>query len=189
MTHGDADQHCGAGDQPDEVPGAEAEGPSHPEQTRDKGHPGAASNEKRSVLHDAHTDHDSDAYTHPLGRSAEELCGEVGRESQVEMVDRTATDQLHQPHGLERESRTEAGQPQPRPPADRHAPAGNDQRVDATIPTAKENMAKLNMPYEPHVYEGAGHGFLRAQSQNDANAKAAKEAWPATIAFLKKQTE
>src|SRR5439155_9246308 len=62
---------------------------------------------------------------------------------------------------------------------------GNDARVDATIPTAKENMSKLNKTYEPHVYEGAGHGFLRAQSQNEANAKAAKEAWPATIAFLK----
>jgi carboxymethylenebutenolidase len=42
---------------------------------------------------------------------------------------------------------------------------GNDARVDATIPTAKENMSKLNKTYEPHVYEGAGHGFLRAQSR------------------------
>jgi len=66
---------------------------------------------------------------------------------------------------------------------------GNDARVDATIPTAKENMSKLNKTYDPHVYEGAGHGFLRAQSQSEANAKAAKEAWPATIAFLKEHTK
>jgi carboxymethylenebutenolidase len=66
---------------------------------------------------------------------------------------------------------------------------GNDARVDATIPTAKENMAKLNKTYDPHIYEGAGHGFLRAQSGSDANAKAAKEAWPATIAFLKEHTK
>src|SRR4051812_7194498 len=66
---------------------------------------------------------------------------------------------------------------------------GNDARVNMTIPTAKENMAKLNKTYEPHVYEGAGHGFLRAQAQSEANAKAAKEAWPATIAFLKEHTK
>jgi carboxymethylenebutenolidase len=62
---------------------------------------------------------------------------------------------------------------------------GNDARVNMTIPTARENMSKLNKTYDPHVYEGAGHGFLRAQSQSEANAKAAKEAWPLTIAFLK----
>jgi carboxymethylenebutenolidase len=66
---------------------------------------------------------------------------------------------------------------------------GNDARVNMTIPTAKENMSKLNKTYEPHVYEGAGHGFLRAQSQSEANAKAAKEAWPATIAFLREKTK
>src|SRR6266850_2752340 len=61
---------------------------------------------------------------------------------------------------------------------------GNDARVNATIPTAEENMKKLGKIYEPHIYEGAGHGFLRAQD-NPSNAKAAKEAWPLTIAFLK----
>src|SRR3954471_2918793 len=66
---------------------------------------------------------------------------------------------------------------------------GNDARVNATIPPAKENMSKLNKTYDPHIYDGAGHGFLRAQSQSEANAKAAKEAWPATIAFLKEHTK
>ncbi|HMF09804.1 MAG TPA: dienelactone hydrolase family protein [Thermoanaerobaculia bacterium] len=37
------------------------------------------------------------------------------------------------------------------------------------------------------MFEGAGHGFLRAQGERDgANLKAAREAWPLTIAFLKK---
>jgi carboxymethylenebutenolidase len=66
---------------------------------------------------------------------------------------------------------------------------GNDARVDATIPIAKENMSKDGKSYDPHVYDGAGHGFLRAQSQGQANATAAKQAWPATIAFLKEHTK
>jgi dienelactone hydrolase len=37
------------------------------------------------------------------------------------------------------------------------------------------------------VFDGAGHGFLRAQGgENGANLKAANEAWPLTIAFLRK---
>jgi len=67
---------------------------------------------------------------------------------------------------------------------------GDDERVDATIDPAKKIMEKQHKKYEPHVYAGAGHGFLRAQSQRDgANLKAAQQAWPATIAFLKKQLE
>jgi carboxymethylenebutenolidase len=65
---------------------------------------------------------------------------------------------------------------------------GDDERVDATIDPARKIMEKQHKKYEPHVYAGAGHGFLRAQSQRDgANLKAAQQAWPATIAFLKKQ--
>ena len=67
---------------------------------------------------------------------------------------------------------------------------GDDQRVNATIPVAREQMKKLNKAYEPHVYDGAGHGFLRAQSdRNGANLKAAQQAWPATIEFIRKNTE
>jgi len=65
----------------------------------------------------------------------------------------------------------------------------DDARVNMTIPTARENMSKLNKTYEPHVYEGAAHGFLRAQSQREANAKGAKEAWPTTITFLREHTK
>jgi dienelactone hydrolase len=38
------------------------------------------------------------------------------------------------------------------------------------------------------VYDGAGHGFLR-QSDSGANQKAAEQAWPATIEFLKENTK
>ena len=66
---------------------------------------------------------------------------------------------------------------------------GDDARVDATIEPTKAEMAKLGKSYEPHIYEGAGHGFLRAQSAKDgANLKAAKEAWPHTMAFIRQHT-
>jgi carboxymethylenebutenolidase len=63
---------------------------------------------------------------------------------------------------------------------------GDDARVDATIPPAAAEMKKLGKTYEPHVYEGAGHGFLRAQEdRGGANLKATREAWPRTLAFLR----
>jgi carboxymethylenebutenolidase len=67
---------------------------------------------------------------------------------------------------------------------------GNDARVNATIKPAEEKMKQLKKTYEPHVYEGAGHGFLRQQDgQNGANMKAAQEAWPATVKFLREHTK
>src|SRR5262245_21019213 len=63
---------------------------------------------------------------------------------------------------------------------------GDDARVDATIPPAEAEMKKLGKTYEPHLYEGAGHGFLRAQAdRNGANLKATQQAWPRMIAFLR----
>lgn len=65
---------------------------------------------------------------------------------------------------------------------------GNDARVTSTVePTAAE-MKKLGKSYETHVMEGAGHGFLKGQASSAANAKAAVDAWPLTIAFLTKNT-
>jgi carboxymethylenebutenolidase len=65
---------------------------------------------------------------------------------------------------------------------------GNDARVTSTVePTAAE-LKKLGKPYESHVMDGAGHGFLKGQASSEANAKAAADAWPLTIAFLKKNT-
>jgi carboxymethylenebutenolidase len=63
---------------------------------------------------------------------------------------------------------------------------GNDARVNATIPTAEEQMKKAGVAYHPHTFEGAGHGFLRQQDgQNGANMKATEQAWPVTIDFLR----
>jgi carboxymethylenebutenolidase len=65
---------------------------------------------------------------------------------------------------------------------------GNDARVTSTVEPTEAEMKKLRKVYEPHVMEGAGHGFLKGQAQNDANGKAAAGAWPLTIEFLKKHT-
>lgn len=57
---------------------------------------------------------------------------------------------------------------------------GNDQRVDATIPTATEQMKAAGKTYEPVVYEGAAHGFMRSGDQPGgpaADKKARDEAW------------
>jgi carboxymethylenebutenolidase len=67
---------------------------------------------------------------------------------------------------------------------------GSDMRVNATIPEAEAAMTRFGKSYTKHVYEGAGHGFLRQQDgQDGANAKAAAAAWPATVAFFRKQLE
>jgi carboxymethylenebutenolidase len=63
---------------------------------------------------------------------------------------------------------------------------GNDARINATIPATDSAMKALGKSYEHHIYEGAGHGFLRAQEgQEGANLRATQAAWPRTIAFLK----
>jgi carboxymethylenebutenolidase len=62
---------------------------------------------------------------------------------------------------------------------------GDDARVNATIDPAKAELAKLGRFYESHVYEGAGHGFLRQQDGREgANLEASQAAWPRTVAFL-----
>lgn len=64
---------------------------------------------------------------------------------------------------------------------------GSDARVVATVAPADSVMKKLHKVYEPHVFEGAGHGFLRAQTAKDgANMKATQQAWPATINWFRK---
>ena len=62
---------------------------------------------------------------------------------------------------------------------------GNDARINATIPATDSAMKRLGRAYEYQVFDGAGHGFLRAQDTNPANAAAAQQAWPKTVAFLK----
>jgi carboxymethylenebutenolidase len=67
---------------------------------------------------------------------------------------------------------------------------GNDNRITATVEPTKAEMKTLDKIYEPHVFAGAGHGFLRQQDgQDGANMKATQEAWPATIKFLREHTK
>jgi len=58
--------------------------------------------------------------------------------------------------------------------------AGNDARVTLTVPKTTEAMKAAGKIYEPVVYDGAGHGFMRAGEAPDANAankKACDDAW------------
>jgi carboxymethylenebutenolidase len=48
--------------------------------------------------------------------------------------------------------------------------AGNDARISATIPDTTAAMKAAGKVYEPVVYDGAGHGFMRAGEAPDANA-------------------
>jgi carboxymethylenebutenolidase len=65
---------------------------------------------------------------------------------------------------------------------------GNDARIGATIPGAKDAMKELGKTYEPVSYEGAGHGFMRAGEAPDAaeaNSKARAEAWERLKGLMK----
>lgn len=62
---------------------------------------------------------------------------------------------------------------------------GSDARINATIPATDSTMKQLGKSYEHHIFEGAGHGFLRGQDGNEANTAASVQAWPKTIAFLR----
>jgi len=64
-----------------------------------------------------------------------------------------------------------------------------DARIGRTIAPTEARMRALGKTYESHIFEGAAHGFLRAQTGNDgANMKATQQAWPLTVAWLKKYT-
>ena len=67
---------------------------------------------------------------------------------------------------------------------------GSDARINATVPATEAKMKELGKSYQPNTFEGAGHGFLRAQTgQDGANMKATMQAWPKTIGFLRQYTE
>jgi carboxymethylenebutenolidase len=65
----------------------------------------------------------------------------------------------------------------------------NDNRINSQIPKAEEMMKAAGKKYEPVIYKGAGHGFMRAGEQPDASAankKAREDAWTRIKEVLKK---
>ena len=66
----------------------------------------------------------------------------------------------------------------------------DDARVNKTIEPAQAAMKAAGKTYIPHIYEGAGHGFLRQQDGKDgANLKAAQQAWPETVKFIREHAK
>src|SRR5438067_11339468 len=66
--------------------------------------------------------------------------------------------------------------------------AENDARVDETIPKAQELMKAAGKKYEPVIYKGAGHGFMRegeSPTGTPENKKAREDAWTRWKTLLK----
>ncbi|MEW6749738.1 MAG: dienelactone hydrolase family protein [Candidatus Latescibacterota bacterium] len=64
---------------------------------------------------------------------------------------------------------------------------GSDARVTGTVPATREAMAAAGKQYEPVVYEGAGHGFVRSGQSADAPAadrQARQQGWARWLALL-----
>lgn len=63
-----------------------------------------------------------------------------------------------------------------------------DARISAAMPALDSMMKAMGKNYTATNYEGATHGFLarRNEAAKDADLEASKDAWPKTIAFLKK---
>jgi carboxymethylenebutenolidase len=78
---------------------------------------------------------------------------------------------------------------------------GNDARINATIPATDSAMKALGKSYQFQIFDGAGHGFLRAQNDaaanpnatpqaletGKANLAAAQAAWPKAIGFFREK--
>lgn len=66
---------------------------------------------------------------------------------------------------------------------------GNDFRITGSVPTAEEGMKAAGKSYEPVVYEGAGHGFMRSgetAEDGSADRKARDQAWTRLTEILSK---
>lgn len=66
--------------------------------------------------------------------------------------------------------------------------AGNDARVTSTVPGTTQAMKAAGKFYEPVIYNGAGHGFMRASEDptnpNPANKTAREQAFPRLVKLL-----
>jgi carboxymethylenebutenolidase len=67
--------------------------------------------------------------------------------------------------------------------------AGNDARINATLPATTEAMKAAGKKFEPVTYEGAGHGFMRAGEDPSntvpGNKKAREEGFTRLVSLLK----
>ena len=66
--------------------------------------------------------------------------------------------------------------------------AENDERVNATIAKGEELMKAAGKKYEPVIYKGAGHGFMREGESPEGtpeNKKAREDAWARWKTLLK----
>ena len=64
---------------------------------------------------------------------------------------------------------------------------GADARVNATIPQTESMMQDAGKTYEPVIYGGAGHGFMRrgmTADPGDPNGQAYQEAWERWLMLL-----
>jgi carboxymethylenebutenolidase len=67
--------------------------------------------------------------------------------------------------------------------------AGNDARISATVPATTAAMKAAGKTYDPVIYDGAGHGFMRAgqaPDANDANKKAYEDGFKRMVSLLAK---
>jgi carboxymethylenebutenolidase len=68
--------------------------------------------------------------------------------------------------------------------------AGNDARVNATLPPADSTLRANGRAHEFATFGGAGHGFLRQQSgSGGANLTASQQAWPRTVAWFRRHLD
>ena len=66
----------------------------------------------------------------------------------------------------------------------------NDERVNATIPKAEELMKAAGKKYEPVIYKGAGHGFMRSgEPSNPAVREADQESARRSLGALEEAAE
>jgi carboxymethylenebutenolidase len=67
--------------------------------------------------------------------------------------------------------------------------AGNDARITATVPATTDGMKAAGKKYDPVIYDGAGHGFMRAgqaPDASDANKKAYEDGFKRLTSLIDK---
>lgn len=69
---------------------------------------------------------------------------------------------------------------------------GNDARINATIPATTDKMKAAGKSYDPVIYEGAGHGFMRGGEDpagREGDKKARDEGWKRWKELLEKASK